>query len=42
MLREAFEPFVLCAAKSAGTAFLDDSVSEEEVKRFPPFTAFCT
>jgi DNA polymerase-2 len=37
MLREAFEPFVLCAAKRAEPVLLDNSISEEELKRFPLF-----
>jgi DNA polymerase-2 len=37
MLREAFEPFVLCVAKRAEPVLLDNSISEEELKRFPLF-----
>jgi DNA polymerase elongation subunit (family B) len=37
MLREAFEPFVLCVAKRAEPILLDNSISEEELKRFPLF-----
>ena len=37
MLREAFEPFVLCIPKTAETHPLSDSLSEEELKRFPLF-----
>jgi DNA polymerase elongation subunit (family B) len=37
MLREAFEPFVLCIPKTAEENFLQDSLSEEELKRFPLF-----
>src|SRR5258707_15501483 len=39
MLREAFEPFVLCLPKTAEENFLQDSLSEEELKRFPLFAA---
>jgi len=39
MLREAFEPFVLCVAKRAEPVLLDNSISEEELKRFPLFAA---
>lgn len=39
MLREAFEPFVLCIPKTAETNHLLDPLSEEEVKRFPLFAA---
>jgi len=37
MLREAFEPFVLCVAKRGEPVLLDNSISEEELKRFPLF-----
>jgi len=37
MLREAFEPFVLCAPERAEPVLLDDSISEKELKRFPLF-----
>ena len=39
MLREAFEPFVLCLPKTAEVNLLQDSLSEEELKRFPLFAA---
>jgi hypothetical protein len=39
MLREAFEPFVLCLPKTAEENLLNDSLSEEELKRFPLFAA---
>ena len=39
MLREAFEPFVLCLPKTAEENFLQHSLSEEELKRFPLFAA---
>ena len=39
MLREAFEPFVLCIPKTAEENLLQDSLSEEELKRFPLFAA---
>jgi DNA polymerase-2 len=39
MLREAFEPFVLCIPKAAEINLLHDSLSEEELKRFPLFAA---
>ena len=39
MLREAFEPFVLCIPKIAEENLLQDSLSEEELKRFPLFAA---
>ena len=38
MLREAFEPFVLCVPKLRKD-LLNDSLSEEELKRFPLFAA---
>ncbi|MGB7281318.1 MAG: hypothetical protein WBE13_03565 [Candidatus Acidiferrum sp.] len=37
MLREAFEPFVLCLPKTPDEDLLNDSLSEEELKRFPLF-----
>jgi DNA polymerase elongation subunit (family B) len=37
MLREAFEPFVLCLPKTAEENLLTNSLTEEEVKRFPLF-----
>jgi DNA polymerase-2 len=39
MLREAFEPFVLCIPKTPEENLLQDSFSEEELKRFPLFAA---
>jgi DNA polymerase-2 len=39
MLREAFEPFVLCLPKTAEENLLNDSLSGEELKRFPLFAA---
>ncbi len=39
MLREAFEPFVLCIPNTAAENLLHDSLSEEELKRFPLFAA---
>jgi len=39
MLREAFEPFVLCLPKTAEENLLIDSLTEEELKRFPLFAA---
>jgi len=39
MLREAFEPFVLCAPKRAEPVLLTDSISEDDLKRFPLFSA---
>jgi DNA polymerase-2 len=39
MLREAFEPFVLCVPKRAEPVFLSDSISENDLKRFPLFAA---
>ena len=39
MLREAFEPFTVCAAKREEAVLLDDSITEEELKRFPLFSA---
>jgi DNA polymerase-2 len=40
MLREAFEPFVLCVPKRAEPVLLSDSISEDDLKRFPLFSAF--
>ena len=37
LLREAFEPFTLCVAKRGEPVLLDNSISEEELKRFPLF-----
>jgi hypothetical protein len=37
MLREAFEPFVLCVPKRAEPVLLSDSISENELKHFPLF-----
>jgi len=37
LLREAFEPFVLCAPNAVEIDCLNDSFSEEELKRFPLF-----
>jgi len=39
MLREAFEPFVLCVPKRAESVIFDDSISEDDSKRFPLFSA---
>ncbi len=39
ILREAFEPFVLCIPKRAGQVLLSDSISEHDLKRFPLFSA---
>ena len=39
LLREAFEPFVLCLPKTAEENLLTDSLTEEELKRFPLFAA---
>lgn len=39
MLREAFEPFVLCLPKTADENLLTNSLTEEELKRFPLFAA---
>src|SRR5690348_14396126 len=39
MLREAFEPFILCLPKTAEENFLTNSLTEEELKRFPLFAA---
>jgi DNA polymerase-2 len=42
MLREAFEPFILCLPKAAEIALLNNSLTEEELKRFPLFAALRT
>src|SRR5467141_2655129 len=39
MLREAFEPFVLCLPNTAEENLLTNSLTEEELKRFPLFAA---
>ncbi len=39
MLREAFEPFVLCVSNRAEPVLLSDSISEDDLKRFPLFSA---
>jgi DNA polymerase-2 len=39
MLREAFEPFVLCVPKRAEPVHLSDSIGEDDLKRFPLFSA---
>jgi len=39
MLREAFEPFVLCLPKRAEAVLLSDSIGEDDLKRFPLFSA---
>src|SRR5437588_721895 len=39
MLREAFEPFVLYLPKRAEPVLVADSVSEDDLKRFPLFSA---
>jgi len=39
MLRETFEPFVLFLPKTPEENLLNDSLSEEELKRFPLFAA---
>jgi hypothetical protein len=39
MLWEAFEPFILCLPKTAEENLLNDSLSQEELKRFPLFAA---
>src|SRR5260370_14163050 len=39
MLRESFDPFVLCVPNRAETLFLSDSISEDDFKRFPLFSA---
>jgi len=42
MLHEAFEPFVLCAPKRAEPILLRDPISEEDLDRFPLFSALAT
>jgi len=42
MLREAFEPFVLCVPKRAEPVLLCDSISEDDLDRFPLFSALAT
>ncbi len=42
MLREAFEPFVLCVPKRAEPILLTDSISEDDLDRFPLFSALAT
>ena len=37
MLREAFEPFVLCIPKAADPSLSEEPFSDEELKRFPLF-----
>jgi hypothetical protein len=37
MLRDAFEPFVLCVPKREEPVLLSDSISENDLKRFPLF-----
>ncbi|HEY2459383.1 MAG TPA: DNA polymerase domain-containing protein [Candidatus Acidoferrum sp.] len=39
MLHEAFEPFVLCIPKRAEAVLLCESISEDDLKRFPLFSA---
>jgi DNA polymerase II len=39
MLREAFEPFVLCIPKRPEPVLLSDSVSQHDLQRFPLFSA---
>ncbi len=39
LLREAFEPFVLCVPKRAEPVLLSDLISEDDLKRFPLFAA---
>jgi len=38
-LREAFEPFILCVPYRAEPVFLTDTISEDDLKRFPLFSA---
>ena len=40
MLREAFEPFVLSVPKRRAPVLLSDSISEDDLNRFPLFSAF--
>src|SRR5437016_3554153 len=42
MLREAFEPFVLCIPKRAEPVLLSDCISENDLKRFPLFSTLST
>src|SRR5438309_2505256 len=42
MLREAFEPFTLCTPKREERVLLSDSISENDLKRFPLFSALPT
>jgi len=42
MLREAFEQFVPCVPKCAEPVLLSDSISEDDLKRFPLFYALVT
>ena len=39
MLREAFEPFVLCIPRATEAHPFNDALSQEELKRFPLFAA---
>ena len=39
MLREAFEPFVLCIPKAADSDLSNGPLSDEELKRFPLFAS---
>ena len=39
MLHEAFEPFVLCVPKREEPVLLGDSISQNDLKRFPLFAA---
>src|SRR5690348_2717691 len=39
LLREAFEPFILCVPYRAEPVFLTDTISEDDLKRFPLFSA---
>jgi DNA polymerase II len=39
MLREAFEPFVLCIPKAADSGLSNEPLSDEELKRFPLFAS---
>src|SRR5256884_6189594 len=40
MLREAFEPFVLCVPVRAEPVLLSNSISEDDFMRFPLFSTF--
>ena len=42
MLREAFEPFVLCVPNRAEPVLLIDSISEDDLERFPLFSPLAT